>query len=511
VVREASRRARAMRPAARILFPLLWVACGIVALADCAPTGQRSTTLAVPEVRSSAGVAIVRLDAVLAADGTPAFSYAGRVGVAPTIRVVPGDRIIVVLHNDMRAQRNHRNDVNLHFHGLSVSPQAPGDDVLTMLAHPGETLRYDVRVPADHPPGLYWYHPHVHGQAFWQVAHGMSGAIVVEGLQRRIPALEHMRERIVILRQRPTGSDITEANDAPDSPEAVEDAAGNPCRPEVAMRPTIDGQPRERFEIGRGEEQFFRVLNASASRYFDLSIDGVAVHLVAVDGVPLDAYPGTRAILTLNHVEIAPGGRAEFVVQGPAASAVLRSRCVDSGPSGDAQPAAILGELAVEPGAATGPALALAEAADLPDKAPSKDLPPPARRRLIRLTEDAKQFYINGKTFDMRAMGGAPAVAARAGTVEEWDISNDTDEGHDFHIHQVHFVQEAVNGIPVADRHWADTVDVPSRMHHWNHTTPGTVRLLVDFRDPIVRGRFVFHCHILDHEDRGMMATLEVR
>ena len=136
--------------------------------------------------------------------------------------------------------------------------------------------------------------------------------------------------------------------------------------------------------------------------------------------------------------------------------------------------------------------------------------PPPAVRRTIRLTEDANNFYIDGKTFDMRAMMRAPAVLARAGTVEEWNVVNDTDETHDFHIHQVHFAREAVDGVDVATRHWTDTVDVPSRRHRWHRTIPGTVRLLVDFRNPVSRGDFLFHCHILDHEDRGMMASIRV-
>ncbi|MBD5632928.1 MAG: multicopper oxidase family protein [Candidatus Eremiobacteraeota bacterium] len=465
---------------------------------------------AIPEVRARAGIAAFRLDTVLTKSGTPAFAYDGRVGVAPTIRIAPGDRIEITLHNRMRALPAHANDVNLHFHGLAVSPHEPSDDVLTMVAHPGQTLHYVVRVPRNHEPGLYWYHPHVHGETFWQVAHGMSGAIVVEGLSQHIPALAGMPERLIVLRQRPTGGDINEASNAPVDPEALENADGNPCRPEIALGPTIDGQRRERFDIGRGQQQFFRVLNASASRYFDLAIDGVPMQLIALDGVPLDAYPGARPTLTVEHVMLAPAGRAEFVVRGGATSTLLRSRCVDSGPAGDAQPATILGDLVVDPNATPSPARALTAVRALAHNVASDALPKPAVRRTIRLTEDANHFYIDGKTFDMAAMMRPAAIVARAGTVEEWNIVNDTDEAHDFHVHQVHFAEEERNGIAVATRHWLDTVNVPSRTHHWDRTTPGTIRLLVDFRNPVSRGRFLFHCHILDHEDRGMMATIEV-
>jgi FtsP/CotA-like multicopper oxidase with cupredoxin domain len=496
-----------------------WLAATALAIAllsaGCARAPGASTTAippTAPELRAVRGLLAFRLDAVLDARGAPAFSYDGHIGVAPTLRLEPGDRLALTVHNAMVAQPHFSNDVNLHFHGLAISPRAPADEVLTTIAHPGETLTYRFKIPRDHEPGLYWYHPHIHGQTFWQVAHGMSGAIVIEGLQRHLPALAAMRERIIMLRQRPSGSDITEPGNAPNNPEALEDSDGNPCRPELALQPSIDGVARERIDIAPGERQFFRVVNASASRYFDLSIDGETLQLVALDGVPLDAYPGSPPVAKLGHVVIAPAGRAEFVVTGPEKPSVLRSACVDSGPAGDAQTAAILADILPtgSPVAASAPSLTTI-GARLPRNPNAPPPPAPALRRLVRLTEDAKNFYINGKSFSMAAMMAPPAFVARAGTVEEWDVVNDTDEVHDFHIHQVHFAVEGVNGVANATRHWVDTASVPSRIHHFAGTEPSHMRILVDFRNPIVRGTFLFHCHILDHEDRGMMAKIEVR
>jgi FtsP/CotA-like multicopper oxidase with cupredoxin domain len=88
----------------------------------------------------------------------------------------------------------------LHFHGLHVSPQHPQDDVLRMMAMPGESLDYKVIVPPDSPPGLYWYHTHPHGESAEQDLDGMSGAIIVEGIERYYPELRQMRERVLILR-----------------------------------------------------------------------------------------------------------------------------------------------------------------------------------------------------------------------------------------------------------------------------------------------------------------------
>src|SRR4029077_2878342 len=108
------------------------------------------------------------------------------------------------------------NMTNLHFHGLHVSPNAPQDDVLSMIAKPGETLQYSVQVPAQQPPGLYWYHTHSHGESYIQDLDGMSGAMVVEGIERYVPEVLNMRERILILR------DLVLPNDGDDRKKIME-------------------------------------------------------------------------------------------------------------------------------------------------------------------------------------------------------------------------------------------------------------------------------------------------
>jgi FtsP/CotA-like multicopper oxidase with cupredoxin domain len=142
--------------------------------------------------------------------------------------------------------------------------------------------------------------------------------------------------------------------------------------------------------------------------------------------------------------------------------------------------------------------VALVVGVPLPRNWMSRTLPVPAARRMVRFTEDSNGFYINGQAFKMN---GPPMFVARSGTVERWTIINDTPEVHDFHIHQVHFIVESGAGRLAVRRNWLDTVNVPP------HTR---TRIIVDFRNPIVRGTFLFHCHILDHEDQGMMAKVEV-
>jgi len=480
----------------------------------------------IPEIHSVRGVASVSLDVVLdPVDGKPIFEYGGIAGVAPTIRVAPGDTIAMTIHNALPATPGRPGDVNVHFHGLVVSPDAPGDDVLRTIARPGGTVRYLVKIPADHEPGLYWYHPHAHGATYEQVTSGMSGAIVVEGLQQHLPVLQTMRERIIVLRDVPIGPNAVD-EDMPmtsmagmngTSPPAGTSAAprkatnaANPCRAESALQPTLNRQLHAHIGIRPGERQFFRVVNASASRYFDLSVDGSTLGLVARDGVPLDAYPGTPPLEIVRHLLLPPASRAEFIVTGPARPSELRSACFNSGPTGDADPAVDLATL-VDPGAndaESSAPLELRVGSPLPANVLSQPLPPPAATRTIRFTEDAAGFYLNGKAF---AMGDRPAIVARSGTVEAWTLLNETDEVHDFHIHQVHFATTSLDGVPVRPRIWSDTVNVPPRRRLADgRYLAGNAKIIVDFRDPVVRGTFVYHCHILDHEDQGMMAVIRV-
>ena len=139
-----------------------------------------------PQVRTKNLVVSLTLDAVNE-NGRDAFAFDGA-SVAPVIRASPGDVLRIRYINDLPAKSPETCAVNpcmdmtnLHFHGLTVSPNAPQDDVLGMLALPGQALHYSVQIPRDHPPGLFWYHTHPHGESHRQVLDGMSGAIVIEG------------------------------------------------------------------------------------------------------------------------------------------------------------------------------------------------------------------------------------------------------------------------------------------------------------------------------------------
>jgi suppressor of ftsI len=476
-----------------------------------------------PVVRASHGVAKVSLIAnINPATGLPSFQYDYQHGVAPTIDIDPGQTFDITLKDDLPPSTGMASYANLHFHGLTVSPQGHSDNVLGMLAKPGQTLHYVVHVPKNQEPGLYWYHMHVHGETSYQVGEGgMSGIIVIEGLTRHLPGLAKMRQRLIIVRA--TGIGVNA------SPQDGDDMAGmsgmassaqtihpqfsnrNPCTFNDGLTVTLNGAYRPDITIAPGEKEFFRVVNATGHKTLRLNVEGQQVEVVAIDGYALDTYPGTPPTLKESDVIIPPAGRAEFVVTGPASGhAQFRTLCYNTGPDGDPDPYIELAHIVAPThhhGGGDFSNQPLTVGQPLPQNAYTMALPPPATKRLVIFSEDGKpHFFINGKSFNIHA---PPMFVVHVGTVEEWHVENVTYEIHDFHIHQVHFLVERINGVKLTHPYWADSQIIPHRSTGGKFSVPGSLDLLMDFRDPIIRGEFLFHCHILDHEDQGMMAKIE--
>jgi suppressor of ftsI len=475
-----------------------------------------------PEVDAVHGVATVKLSAAIdPATGLPNFWYAGQAGVAPTVRVKPGDKMVFDVDDRLPAG-GMKSDINLHFHGLTVSPNAPADDVLTMLARPGGHLHYVVPIPRTQEPGLYWYHPHIHGQTDYQVGDsGMSGAIVIDGLQQHLPSLASMPERIIIVRDvadnAAAAAAIRHNDGAPKGgmsmmamqPHAM--ATNVPCGPDPAgIHLTVNNVVRPTIPMNPGQPEFFRIVNATGHRNLLLHLDGITMHVVAVDGFAVDVYPGEPPSLPRNEFVVAPSGRVEFYAIGTHSSE-LRTLCFDSGPIGDPDPEEVLADL--RPSNTGHVTQSLVESvplrvgAPLPPNLASQPLPPPAAHRVVNFSETATAYFINGKQFEPNA---PPMFTVHTGTVEEWTINNLSLEVHDFHLHQVHFFVQEINGRKVDHPVWADTAVVPVETRLADGTRkPGSIKVLVDFRNPVIRGTFVFHCHILDHEDGGMMAKIQ--
>ncbi len=469
-----------------------------------------------PVVKSVHGVAKVALIVNLSAHtGFPQFSFKGLNEDAPTIEVNPGDTIDITEADDLTPATGDKNDINLHFHGFGTSPNAPGDDVLGMLARPDQSLHYIVHVAKNQEPGLYWYHPHVHGETNYQVGEGgMSGAIVVDGLERHFPRLAKMTHRVIIVRDTGNGEaaqnvagnasmDDGMAGMATASPHTINN---EPCGGELGLTTSLNYAVQPDITIAPGEKQFFRVINATGHKTLKLAVDGEKLTVVAIDGFALDTYPGTPPTLVEPYAVVPPAGRVEFVVTGPRSrSAKFRTLCYDTGPGGDRDSELVLANLKQssrqgERSSASGP---ITVGEPLPRNVYTTSLPPVSAKRVVIFSEGGTHFSINHKIFSMQA---PPMFVVHTGTVEQWRIVNITQEVHDFHIHQLHFLVKEIDGVKVAHPFWADSEVIP---HRHTNGEPGTLVLLMDFRDPVIKGTFVFHCHILDHEDHGMMAKIQ--
>src|SRR6266571_7704807 len=374
-----------------------------------------------PELRAKHHTLSLTLHAGIASDGRNSFYFNGQPN-APTLRLSQGDQLKITYVNDLPIKAKEScamtpcmDMTNLHFHGLTVSPDAPQDDVLDMMAMPGQALRYTVQIPKDHPPGLYWYHTHPHGESHRQVLDGMSGAIVIEGMESYFPPLAGMLERVLVVRGRSITND-SQASDLKHRVELSSDACGAETETTEEIF-TLNGSVRPQIEIAPGERQFWRLVNASADRYLDLQLEGQTFEIVAMDGMPIALHDPNHQTRIADHVLLPPAGRLEAIVTGPAAGTPRRliSRCVDTGPDGDPNPAMVLADIVPRPAASPTPReLESSRKPDLKtlDLAAEEKAPP---RFIVTFTEDKKGFYINGEKF---APDAAPMVRAKVGTFQ---------------------------------------------------------------------------------------------
>ena len=406
---------------------------------------------------------------------------------------------------------------NLHFHGLSIPPTCHQDDTLRTLVAPSDpAFEYRIKLPQDQPPGLYWYHPHPHGYTEEQVLGGASGALIIEGIEKLRPDVAGLPERVLVLRdQRIPGVAESDEDSGPGKDISLNFVP--------ILFPLY--RPAE-MAVLPDKREFWRVLNASADTYFDLQvrygptiqdvIDPQPLVLVALDGVAV-AKPSSP----ISHILLAPGARAEFLVSTPPLGvfAQLVSLKYDTGPDGETSPyrviANIRGNASAPPAASVMPA-----SATPPSAFTGLESVAPAQHRKLYFSEDRQDLKdptkpalyfitVDGETPKVFSMDfKKPDITVRQGTVEDWTIENRAREAHSFHIHQLHFQLLDRDGKPVNEPALRDTIDIPS----WDGVSAHypSVKLRMDFRGKNITGTFVFHCHILEHEDGGMMGSIEV-
>jgi FtsP/CotA-like multicopper oxidase with cupredoxin domain len=441
---------------------------------------------------------------------------------APTLRLNPGDTLILGVKDRIQADDTMRmkmpappgavcgdggqmtlQSTNVHFHGLNVSPNCHQDDVLTTLIQPGTPgFEFKIPIPTNEPPGLYWYHPHVHGFTEFQVNGGAAGALIVEGMEKVHPEVAGLTERVFVIRQQYLVPWIP-----------------GPYQLTINYVPTALPHPFPTIQMKPGEKQFWRVANATIQDFMPLQfqVNGKPqpVDLIALDGYPLAQTRRQDTIL------LPPAGRAEFIVQAPPAGGMAGFFTLNysTGPTGNPDFAQLLANVQLtndapttHPPTSAGPALHMEDLkfANLAKQNPT------AHRKLYFSeefggTNGPIQFYITVDGQQQRVFDAneKPVITTNVGVVEDWTIENHALETHAFHMHQIHFLVMEVDGKPVTNQDLRDTIEIP----FWEG--PGnpyhSVKVRMDFRDPTIAGTFVFHCHILLHEDLGMMHKILVQ
>jgi FtsP/CotA-like multicopper oxidase with cupredoxin domain len=373
---------------------------------------------------------------------------------------------------------------------MNVSPLGNSDNIFVHV-QPMTSFEYEIRIPASHPQGLFYYHPHQYGTTEAQIMGGMSGLLVVNGLLDPFPQLAGIRERLMMLRD-------TQIENG-QLPDEIDPSAPTNFFLNGLVNPTIDMQP--------GEMQLWRIGNLGADLYYHLELDGHTLYEVARDGNRHNQLVARSDLL------LPPSSRIEvLVVAGAPGKYRFRSLDFDTGPAGDSYPGTTLGTVVVS-GDAVAP---VALPGDFPPVPDLRTVPDRTERTIV-FSEDpsGSPFYIDGKQFDANRVD----TSVPFGATEEWTIYNCSQELHVFHIHQLDFQvidKSGDNGDPDGFIGHQDTVNVPiasgedSDDENCETGTPGWVKVIIPFTEPENIGKFVYHCHIGEHEDNGMMATIEV-
>lgn len=518
----------------------------------CARSTTGSVVPAPAELVSQNGVLELTMDfkSVTDTQGLVRYCYVTDTGLqAPTLRVNPGDKLIIHFANQLAvpaagsASENMAgmnmtlaanaaagasacngamgaNVTNIHFHGTNVAPVCGQDEVVHTLVQPGQTFDYTVQIPANEPPGLYWYHPHPHGISEGQVQGGATGALIVEGLQDVDTALAGLTERTFVLRDQ-----LLPASESNDSNIPAWDLSIN------YVPVTYPSYTPAVIQTNPAQKELWRVVNSGADSILDLQylINGVAqtVQIVAIDGYPIASGTSGQVSESATSILLPPGSRAEFVVTTPntGETSQLVTQYWNTGPDGDYNPARPIANIVSQPGIESS-VVARTAVKQLPLTTNSRKVTrfadlattTPVAQRNLYFSEvlldptnplSPTTFFITeeGQTPTVFTMNQAPNIVVHSGTTEDWVVENRAQEDHIFHIHQLHFQVLEINGVAVNDPAIRDTVDIP----YWNGTGAyPSVKVRMDFRDPNVIGTFVYHCHILEHEDGGMMGEIQV-
>jgi len=422
----------------------------------------------VVEVTLTARLADVRISGT----AVKAWTYDGTLP-GPLIRTRVGNRLIVHFKNELAEP------TTVHWHGVRVPIEMDG---VPGISQPevtkGQSFTYDFVV---RDAGLYWYHPHVMSAA--AVGNGLYGALLVEDQADGVGVADQLT---LVL------SDIGFDDKGVLEPGESGGAAGMVFGREGAYV-LVNGKTNPRLLARAGAPQRWHIVNAAKSRFFQLDLQGQDFTVIGSDG-GLQEKPVTTPQLL-----VTAGERVDVVVTPtgtPGSQLVLRAMLYNRGygsvefrsvetlmtiafsqePALKPRPLPAIGRTIVPPSAAD------ATRVDLTLTLPPVD------------DKGHSEFRVNGVPFWQ-----AKPYLAKLGETQLWIVKNDTQWDHPFHLHGFFFMRLDENDQPLRPLAWKDTVNVPMKT---------TARLLVAFDER--PGTWMFHCHILDHADGGLMGTVHV-
>lgn len=391
-----------------------------------------------------------------------AWGYQGTVP-GPTIVAHVGDTLVVQLVNHLPEA------TVIHWHGLRLPASMDGTEAVQLLVQPGESFEYRFTLP---DAGTFWYHSHANETV--QIEHGLYGALIVLGPDE--PVFD--ADRILIL------DDLALDRRGRIAGTALFDRHGG----REGKLLLINGRADQTLEIAAGQTERWRIVNACNARYIRLSLGGRPFRLIGADGgLRESAVSATETMIT-------PGARVELAV-GPftdegteiAIESLRYRRTMMKWPR-----RVRLGTLRIGPHQRSRASIPT-ELAVIRQLVPDGPVAPTRVVRLgARMTFHGHDWLIN----DEMHHHDAPV---KVGELQVWDIVNETGMDHPFHLHGFFFQVIAVGGVRTRPTSWADTVNVV-----------GKSTVTIAFRADDRPGKWMYHCHILEHHAAGMMGHFEV-
>jgi FtsP/CotA-like multicopper oxidase with cupredoxin domain len=386
----------------------------------------------------------------------------------PLLEARKGNKVIVHYRSEIQA------DTTVHWHGLRLPNAADGTPSSQLNVPPGGSYTYEFTAV---DAGTFWYHPHVHADIL--IERGLYGVVRVRDDAE--PPVE--ADRVFVLDDVKLDGDGQLSNDT-DSLDIMLGRQGNYLLANGQQRPEVSVKARTR--------ERWRFVNTANGRFFNLKLGDRPFLVIGWDGGLLPQPYQAQTIV------IAPGERYEVLVDFTDADAnqklVLQTIHYDRGHDIPDPGPLDLVELRVAPNAFGSP----------PPPLPTKwgtwtplVMPVQPAVRKFELKEEEKvaipRFFINGETFPDHT-----PIHGELGAVEIWEVHNESEMDHPFHLHGMFFQVLDIDGVPPLHRGLKDTVNIPKEKK---------LRFAVKYDAP---GMWMYHCHILEHAERGMMGELHV-